>query len=189
MAEFLHEFELHIIAVICTLLGAGLTYLFRPRSKLVYSFVHRFTFALQPVPNSFGLAAAAALWVKNVGRASATEVEVTFNYKPQFYNLWPARPCEIIVDSIVNRYTLKFSSIAPQEELWVHMISSGQELPEVVSLRSKEGVAELISMRYAQINSKFVVAILWAFLLLGIATFIYFILFLIVPHVPFLKQS
>ena len=189
MTEFFHEFELRIIAVLCTLLGVWITYLFRPRSQLVYSFVHRFTFALQPKPNSFGLAAAAALWVKNVGREPATEVELTFNYKPQFYNLWPARPCETIVDSIVNRYTFKFSSIAPREEFCIHMISSGEVLPEIVSFRSKEGIAELVAMRFTQINSKLVVAIIWAFLLLGFATFIYFILLLIAPHVPFLKPS
>jgi hypothetical protein len=69
------------------------------------------------------------------------------------------------------------------------MIGSGEVLPEIVSFRSKEGIAELVAMRFTQINSKLVVAIIWAFLLLGFATFIYFILLLIAPHVPFLKPS
>ena len=152
MTKLFHQFELQIIALFVAFFGGAIRYLFRPRPRLIYSFLHSFPFVIQPdpaQPNVMGLAETASLWVKNGGREAATDVELTFNYRPQFYNLWPARHFEPVT-GIANRHTLQFSSIAPREEFHIEMISSGQKLPEIDSFPSKEGIAKLTAMHFSE---------------------------------------
>jgi hypothetical protein len=189
MGELLHQFELQIFAVIGTLVITIIRYVFRPNSHLVYSNPHSFNFLLQPNPaaSSFVLATA-SVWVKNAGRLAATEVEITFNFKPQNYNVWPPRPF-VSEDSGDGRHTLKFSYIAPKEFIQIELLSSSKDLPLIVSFRSKEGIAKLITMRPMQVLPKHLIRILGMLILVGFTTLLYFALLLIVPFVPFLSRN
>jgi hypothetical protein len=88
-----------------------------------------------------GVVHTASIWISNNGREAATEVELTFNFPPQNYNVWPARPYDKF-NSDDHRHTLRFCNIAPGEFLQIELISIQQELPSIVSFRSKEGVGK-----------------------------------------------
>jgi hypothetical protein len=186
MAEIIHEFQLQIIAALVTLAVALIKYLTRPRSQLIYSRPHSFTFLLQPEKDKPPfIINTTSLWVSNAGREAATEVEITFNYRPQNYNVWPARPFETH-DAEDNRHTLKFSNIAPREFLQIEMISN-LELPQIVSFRSKEGVAKLIKMAPLRLYSKPIIVTYLVLAGIGCATCLYVALRLVVPYVPWLQ--
>ena len=147
-------------------------------------------FVLQPdaaQPSSLGLVETATYWVKNAGREAATEVDVTFNYKPQFYNVWPPRPFEKI-DGFENRHTLKFSNIAAGEELHIELVSSGIQLPIIVSFRSNEGVASLIAMRFQGTPKQVTLIIAYMLLFISISTVVYFSTFYAFKYIMFLFQ-
>jgi DNA-binding transcriptional LysR family regulator len=66
--EILRQFELQILAGLVTLAVGLIRYFFRPRSRLVYSSPHAFTFHLQPEKNKPGfLVYTASVWVSNNG--------------------------------------------------------------------------------------------------------------------------
>jgi hypothetical protein len=112
--------------------------------------------------------------VFNAGRLPATEVEVTFNWMPQNYNIWPVRPFETTT-SADQRFTLKFSNLAPLELFQIEMISSVQ-LPAVLSVRARECVGKKINMRPTVVYKPWILATLWTMIFLGFTSVIYFII-------------
>jgi hypothetical protein len=190
-------FQKEVISLVFTLVSTALLFFFRARAKLVWSIPHGFTFLLQSasvaaaqsnqgqasqaqasalpatVPQSFNIYTGSIV-VFNAGRVPATEVEVTFNWRPDNYNIWPVRPHETQL-SPDSRFTLKFANIAPKEQFMVELISPGQ-LPMVMNVRCKECVGKQIAMRPMVVWPNWVLGILWGLVLLGATAVIYFIL-------------
>lgn len=187
MGHFLDQFSLQITSVLLALLSGAVRYLFRPRSQLIYSSPHSFTFKLQHGEAPPFLVQTASVWVSNQGREASTEVELTFNYRPQNYNIWPPRPYETH-DAKDGRHTLIFTNIAPQEFLQVELINSNQDLPIVASFRSKEGVARHIAMKPMRVFSRKVVYAYNGLAAIGLCTLIYVLLRIFWPLLsPFLN--
>jgi hypothetical protein len=99
-----------------------------------------------------------------------------------------AEPIGIAIDhaSEGGSCTLKFSNIAPREFLQIEMISN-LELPQIVSFRSKEGVAKLIKMAPLRLYSKPIIVTYLVLAGIGCATCLYVALRLVVPYVPWLQ--
>lgn len=199
--HILAQFQKEIISLAFALISAGILYFFRARAKLVWGTPYGFTFLVQDVlatpagqdgpPQTAAAqdgapqtpAAAppasniqtASLIVQNSGREPATDVEVTFNWKPYIYNIWPSRPYDIHV-SPDNRFTLKFANLAPKEFFQVELISPGLNLPQVMSVRCRECAGKLIQMRPMRVWPNWVYAILSCLMLLGVSAIIYFVM-------------
>ena len=109
----------------------------------------------------------ASVFIQNVGRLPATEVEITFNFPPQNHNIWPVRPYETHT-SPDSRYTLKFINLAPKEQFQVELLSIPQ-LPAVMGVRSKEVVAKKIEMRPMQVFKPWVYISFWTLIIFGVA--------------------
>jgi hypothetical protein len=159
--SLLEQFQKELISLGFTLLGALVIYLFRARVRLVWAVPHSFTFLLpavpapapaigqqvqsqSPAPQNFNVNTGSAI-VSNGGRIPATEVEITFNWKPDNYNIWPARPHGTIT-SPDKRFTLTFANLAPREQFGVELISVNM-LPPVLSVRCKECFGKQLPMR------------------------------------------
>lgn len=112
--------------------------------------------------------------VLNTGRIPATEVEVTFNWQPPNYNIWPVRPHETHT-SPDSRFTLKFANLAPKEQFLVEQISP-QPLPQIMSVRCKECVGKAINMRPTVVFPSWLIALLWGLIFLGTTSVIYLLL-------------
>lgn len=117
----------------------------------------------------------ASLVVQNNGREPATDVEVTFNWTPHIYNIWPSRPYDTHV-SPDNRFTLKFANLAPKEFFQVETISPGTNLPQVMSVRCKECTGKRIAVRPMRVYPNWVQAIIGCLLLLGVSAIIYLVI-------------
>ena len=154
-------FQTDLVSLVFTLAATGILYLTRARAKLVWATSHQFTFLVNAVPPSPTQETGsqelvpvkptsaplpqmnvftASIFIQNLGTLPATEVEVTFNYPPANYNIWPVRPYEINRVSDL-RFTLKFANLAPKEQFQIELLSVAK-LPEVVGVRSKKSVAK-----------------------------------------------
>lgn len=187
----LQQFQKELTSLVFTLIGALLLYLFRARVRLVWAIPHGFTFLLQSstvaaaqpaaqqgqvqnsLPQTFNVNTGSVI-VSNSGRVPATDVEVTFNWKPDNYNIWPARPYETLT-SADNRFTLKFANLAPKEQFGVELISA-KELPLVVSVRCKERVGKQLQMRPTVVYPNWMLVSFFLLALLGAASVVYLIL-------------
>lgn len=180
--RILEIFETDLVSLAFTLFGAAILYLARSRAKLVWAMSHQFTYLLKdqtPTPAQASAPAqnpstattmlvhTASVFVQNVGRLPATEVEITFNFPPQNYNVWPVRPYDTHV-SPDSRFTLKFTNLAPKEQVQVELLSIPQ-LPAVMGVRSKEVVAKRIEMRPFQVFKRWVYLMIWTLIIFGVA--------------------
>jgi hypothetical protein len=181
-------FQTDLISLIFTLVAAGILYLARAKAKLVWAKSHQFVFLVDgepPTPINGNISQelvpagtrstptpqinvfTASIFIQNLGTVPATEVEVTFNYPPANYNIWPVRPYEIY-RSPDSRFTLKFANLAPREQFQIELLSV-PKLPGVMGVMSKESVAKEIRMRATQQFSPWFTWLVWALICFGIA--------------------
>ena len=81
----------------------------------------------------------------NAGRETATKVQWVFNWKPLCSNVWPARHFDEYTESD-NRYVMIFDSLAPNEYLGCELLSINAELPDLITARCDQCVAQMINM-------------------------------------------
>jgi hypothetical protein len=186
--NLLEQFQKELIAFGAAAVMALLRYFFRERVKLQWARPHSFVFIL---PNPAVMAAentgqqppqnlpdvnfhTGAVVVANRGRIAASDVEVTFNLKPPYFNVWPVLPYTEEVD-VHRRFTMRFRYIAPGEQFQVEMISPNP-LPEVMSVRCKEGIGKMIPMRPMRVFPQWFNYGALMLLFLGVTSVVYMIL-------------
>lgn len=147
---------------------------------------HRFTFLLQEQPSANDTAPAPAdgvahtntIMILNNGRVTATNVEVVFNFQPQFLNVWPPRSFTTILTSD-RRHVLVFESLAPKEQIWCEVLAIKTNIPEVIVVRCDQCVAEPVETIFIQKRSKVFVNTCAFLLLAGIGASVYIVLLLL----------
>jgi len=175
MLWVLHTFQKEIFSGILTFVCAAMFYLFRSRVRLLWSCPHQFTFLLNNTPQASPatfLVKTQSVFLTNAGRLPATEVELTFNYPPANLNFWPLRSYDVIT-SPDNRYTLRFSNLAPKEAYRIELLSVGQDIPGLMNVRSKEGVGKQIIMQPLRIFPKWFYMWVWSLIFLGASSIFY----------------
>jgi hypothetical protein len=153
MMDFVQTYGKELVALLVPFISWALTRFFRARARLVQASPHNFTFMLEePLKDGDGNILApkqfvhtSSLLVRNAGRDTATNVELVFNWKPPFINVWPARH-RTDFEEPDGRYVLKFDSLAPNEVLGCELLSINQDLPILVTARSDQCVAQNVEM-------------------------------------------
>jgi hypothetical protein len=154
---FFETFQKEIISLGITLLTSLIFWLFRARPILRYGQAHDFTFLIRPPapkqqqggaaqlpqPQPFTTQTCSYLFA-NTGRVAATGVEITFNFEPNNYEVWPVRPYDIH-RSPDNRFTLRFANLAPKEQFQIEVLSA--QMPSVLNVRCAETVGRQIPLR------------------------------------------
>jgi hypothetical protein len=146
-------FQKELISLAFALATALVFWFFRSRTILYWSRAHSFTFWIQPVapppsadgtqlpaPPSFTIETASFLFT-NAGRSGATNIELTFNWRPDNFQVWPVRPFNTVL-SADNRFTLQFSSLAPKENFQVEVLST--KMPVLLNVRCSETVGAFL---------------------------------------------
>nr|WP_315459223.1 hypothetical protein [uncultured Sphingorhabdus sp.] len=139
----------------------------RRKPNLQYSVGHSWNHLVdQPLLDADGKVVAeqqllrtASINVTNAGSESATSLEITFNWKPQNYNVWPARHFQTVINED-RRFTIKLESLAPNEFFRMEIMSTNAELPLLASVRCKECEGKLIPMGPQRIWPTWVIAFL-----------------------------
>ncbi|WP_041463910.1 hypothetical protein [Pelodictyon luteolum] len=153
---------------------------FKAKAKLQVAQPHQFTFLVQqPLINSEGKQVSPAQTVRtnsfiirNAGRDSATKLELVFNWKPMCINLWPIRHYEEHIEPD-RRYVLIFDSLAPGEALGVEVLTVNEDLPNLVTVRSVQCMAQNINMYPQPVISSTVRRAATVLMALGLAAAVY----------------
>ena len=173
-------------SVVVVVLGAIVGRVFRLKPRLLYSVGHSANILVEePLIGNDGnqisprqLIRTASITLRNSGLKTTNGVEVTFNWKPHFMSLNPARS-HTDLENPHGRYTLRFESLAPSEAVTVEILAINNELPAMTAVRSDDCGGELIAMAPQQIWPNWYLRVLAALLLLGGVTAIYLLISLV----------
>jgi hypothetical protein len=156
--EFIRNYGKELVSLAVPFITLVLSALFRAKARLVQAIPHTFTFLVQePLKDAEGkvikptqTAHTRSNLIGNTGRETAGGVEVVFNWKPQYINVWPPRHYDERIETD-KRFTLMFGSLAPNEFINIESLSINNDLPEIVLVRSDQCVAETIAVFPQQI--------------------------------------
>lgn len=150
---FIETYGKEIVALFVPLLTWTLNTFFKARARLLLASPHTFTFLVQqPLLDAQGKQISPSqtvhtrsLMVWNAGKDTATRIEWVFNWKPLCINVWPPRHFEEHTEHD-NRYVMIFDSLAPNEYLGCELFSINVDLPNLLTVRSDQCVAQTINM-------------------------------------------
>lgn len=173
-------------ALVIALVVAIFTRAIQPRAKLIHSVRHQFHYLLQePIRDHEGQVVSPTQNVKimsmstfNAGRSTATKVELVFNWKPQFFNVWPLRHYEEREHSD-RRFSIVLESLAPKESFGVELLAVNREIPGLCNVRSEQCESVEKEMKPQIVVKRPLMVLLWTFLIVGFVTTIYLMLSLI----------
>lgn len=151
LADYGKEIVSLLVPFVTWLLNVGI----RPRAKLIWTSPHSFKFLVQePLRDADGnvlqptqMVHTASIKVINTGRDTAHRVELVFNWKPPYLNLWPVRSYEEKRDGD-QRHMLIFENLAPNEELGFEIMSINHDLPALLQVRSAECLAKNVGLMW-----------------------------------------
>ncbi len=149
--SILTQYGKEIFAFIVPVFTLIINKYFKNSAKISYGELHQFTYLInQPLTNQEGEVVKSSQTVhtqsyvfKNEGREAATNMEVIFNYAPIYLNIWPSRLYTVKNDS-EQRHIMVFDYLAPKEVIRCEVIAINTQVPMLLSVRCKEGLAQNI---------------------------------------------
>ena len=184
--NFLATYGKEIVALLVPFITWFLNVGIKARAKLIWTSPHAFTFMVQEpqraadgsIVSPTSKACTASIRIVNVGRDTANKVELVFNWKPHYLNLWPVRYYEQKTDQD-SRHILIFDNLAPKEEIGIEIMSINADLPALIQVRSAECLAKNVPMMWIAYVPPWRIAAARFLLLLGCSAAVYGIIALI----------
>ncbi len=159
---------------------------FKNKAKLLFGQLHEFTFLInEPLYNvekekikDNQLVNTRSLIIINGGKETASKVEIIFNWKPMYMNIWPVKHYESYNEAD-DRYVIVFDYLSPKEESRIEVLSVNSPLPELLSVRAKECVGKNISLIYQRDIKPLLKQFILLLLFIGVAAFTYIVIILL----------
>ncbi|GDB30406.1 hypothetical protein [Escherichia coli] len=159
---------------------------FKSSAKVSYGELHQFTYLInEPLKDAEGMIINETQFVhtqafvfKNEGREPATNVEITFNFMPKYLNVWPSKHYEVKRDD-GGRYFMVFDYLAPQEYIRCEVMAFNSNVPQIISVRSKEALAKQIMLYPQKVIPLIQIRFCWVLLFLGSVSLVYLVLLLL----------
>lgn len=162
-----------VVAALLSLLGWIAIRIYTGSAKVAWAFSHQHAYNLQS-NNPPVVAYTKELWVQNVGRVLAEEVEVILPAKPPHIDVWPQRHFAELV-SPDGSFTLRFDNLNSHEHVAITLFQTGLAIPDIASVRWRGEVGKRVPMGPQQVWPRWYLSILRAFLLFGFFSFLYFV--------------
>lgn len=184
--EFVAAYGKEIVALIVPFITWFLNVGIKARAKLIWASPHSFTFLVpEPVRDAEGRVlqpsqkvCTASIKVINVGRDTAHKVELVFNWRPQYMNMWPVRAYEEHTQ-LDGRHILTFENLSPREELGLEIMSVNVDLPGLLVVRSAECTARNVPMMWVHQVAQWKISIARSLLFVGLGAVVYGVIALI----------
>jgi hypothetical protein len=149
----LETYGKEIVAICVPFITWGLNTMLKPKARLLLASPHNFTFLIhQPKLDIDGKVISPtqtvqtkSIVLRNTGKETAKNVELVFNWKPLCINVWPSRHYTEHNEPD-RRCTLIFDSLAPNEVLGCELLTINENLPDLITARSEQCVAQTIEM-------------------------------------------
>ena len=151
------------------IVGALLIYL-QPKSKIFYWTPHSFLF---DVKEQNIMLHTDSLTIQNLGRKTASNIEVIFDTKPDFYQLQPA----VIHDGVEmenGNFAVKLKELGPKE-FYTFQVLSYSKLPKLLNVRSDSGKASYMPFQLQRLYPRWFNLLILLFFSIGGATSFYWL--------------
>jgi hypothetical protein len=161
MWELLQPYSTQLVAAALAGILTLTAYLLQPRVKLVWGLSHGYAHAVNVQSpggqNTPLLVHTATHLIANLGRKTATQVEVTFNYPPGSFEVWPQRQFSVS-NNPNGRFVVHFDSLAPKERLSLNLLVVGVDAPPLLSVRCNEAAGKQIPLAPMRLYPKPILA-------------------------------
>ncbi|TDN47618.1 hypothetical protein [Scandinavium goeteborgense] len=159
---------------------------FKNNAKISYSELHQFTYLInEPLLNQEGEVVKPTQTVhtqsyvfRNEGKDAATNMEVIFNYQPMYLNVWPSRLFTVKNDS-ERRHVMVFDYLAPKETIRCEVLAINSQVPMLLSVRCKEGIARSIMLSPQRVFHPALINSLRFLIFLGSVSLVYVLVVLL----------
>jgi hypothetical protein len=184
--EFIQTYAKELVSLLVPFIAWTLNSYGKSRAKVLVSQPHQFTFLVSTevtdvdgnlIPQKQTVHTTSYL-IQNAGKETANKLQLVFNRKPMYLNVWSPRPFtkEDLED---ERHVLNFESLSPNEFFQCEVLSINQENPALLTVRCNECIGQFLPM-YPQpfissLKRKFIVI----FITVGMAATAYITLLLI----------
>lgn len=121
------------------------------------------------------------IFLKNVGRTVAEEIEFALNYRPLHLSIYPHVPYQIITNP-EGRVIVTFDKLNPNEFVFINLLNTRHELPNVTGVRFKGGVGRQIEMVPQVVYPKWVAVFVLIIMFIGVVTLLYFITYPVINY-------
>lgn len=184
--SFVENYGKVIVSFLVALLMWALNRYLKERARLQIATPHSFTFLVeQPIVGEnkkiispTQTVHTRSFYIINSGRETSTHIELVFNWRPQYFNIWPPRHFNEHNEKD-GRYAIIFDSLAPKEAIGIELLSVNKELPALLIVRSDQCLAKEIKTQPTQVVGPFTRYAALFCIFLGIATSIYLIILLL----------
>jgi hypothetical protein len=110
--------------------------------------------------------------VLNTGRNPAANVNITFNWKPQHYSLWPSRHHK--VDTAPDgRFTIMAGTLPPKDFIVVDLLSVNTELPEITSAYCDQCTSTIVTLFPQEVHPRWKLLLAVWLMVLGLGAAVY----------------
>lgn len=166
LEEILHFISKpEIAAALITVVGAGLLKILQPKAKVLWSVNHEFCHGLQQQTQIL-LLYSKNIFLKNVGKGTADNIEIFFAFKPEHFQIWPPiNYSSQIVEG--NHFLVRIPHLGKHEHINIELLQTGRETPFVTKLRTIDGECEKINTAPQRIFSTPVYCLILLIMLFG----------------------
>ncbi|MGY2799886.1 hypothetical protein ACVWV0_004062 [Ewingella americana] len=184
--NFISQYGKEIFAFAVPFFTFLLNKYFKNSAKLEYGSLHSFSYLItEPLRSVDGdvisptqTVHTQSYVIRNEGRESASSVEIIFNFRPMYINIWPSRHYDLKVDG-EKRHIMVFDYLAPQEFIRCEIMSINRDLPDLISVRCKEGLGKMIGIYPQKTLSTSFINFIRLQIFVGMASSVYIILIIL----------
>jgi len=184
--NLLTQYGKEIFAFIVPVFTLILNKYFKNSAKISYGELHQFTYLInEPLLNKDGELVRQTQTVhtqsyvfRNDGKEAATNMEVIFNYPPMYLNVWPSRLFTVKND-LEQRYVMVFDYLAPKETIRCEVLAINTQVPMLLSVRCKEGIAQNIVLAPQRVFHPAFINSIRLLIFLGSVSLVYIIVVLL----------
>lgn len=169
IAAYLSGPELYsrVVAAFLTILLSA-TYRYISRARVVWGISHGFTFnSSRNDPKNPLLIRTGTVFVQNVGRKAAADIEVHLNFPPEELQIWPNFDYTRTKNP-EGREIVHVKSLGKREWFTIEMLCVNYDMPTVLRVRTKDGECKEVQMAAMQVYPVWLSRLLVLFLLLGV---------------------
>jgi hypothetical protein len=138
----------------------------QPKASIIWGVGHGFAFSL---PNSTSKKISLftkSVYVRNIGRAPAKEIEIYFNYPPYHFQIWPSIQYTAEKTAEEN-FVLKIPFLKQGESFAIEMVQTDIVPPELLNVRAIEGTCKNVEMSPQRIFPPYLSALGAIILIIG----------------------
>ncbi|GLK67024.1 hypothetical protein [Hansschlegelia plantiphila] len=163
-----------IYSVVSSTLLAIVGKLLSARARLRWGRVHYNHFMIKNKDGGLSAVVTANYTISNTGRAAAKEIEVSFNWEPEHYEVWPHKEYSTSKRED-GRFIIKVPRINIAESVNIAIINAGNTAPDLTYIGHNEGSVKEIPIFPQRVWPQKVAYASAALMLVGLMTILYWI--------------